>query len=216
MFTQRRLAGRCLRLPRAGMPGQLGFVGHPGLQAHLARAPGRRVARPGRRIGHDARPDSARALRPCRSHASRGPEIAASAPRPRLSGPAASCQRMPAAALRRASKAQAGAACRTAPGQKLGRGCSDAGARSRPGILVSVSARQGAARNAGRRRHGLANRQAAAQAEPQARPGDAEGPAAVAALAQRLARSAIGVLEASELENAKQVDFEHLDADEQG
>ncbi len=36
--------------------------------------------------------------------------------------------------------------------------------------------------------------------------------AAVAALAQRLARSAIGVLEASELENANQVDFEHLDA----
>ena len=34
----------------------------------------------------------------------------------------------------------------------------------------------------------------------------------MAALAQRLARSAIGVLEASELENAKQVDFEHLDA----
>ena len=34
----------------------------------------------------------------------------------------------------------------------------------------------------------------------------------MAALAQRLARSAIGVLEASELENAKQVDFEHMDA----
>ena len=34
----------------------------------------------------------------------------------------------------------------------------------------------------------------------------------MAVLAQSLARSAIGVLEASELENAKQVDFEHLDA----
>ncbi|MGB9028278.1 MAG: DUF2497 domain-containing protein, partial [Rhodomicrobium sp.] len=37
--------------------------------------------------------------------------------------------------------------------------------------------------------------------------------AAVAVLAQRLARSAIGVLEASELESANQVDFEHLDAE---
>ena len=59
---------------------------------------------------------------------------------------------------------------------------------------------------------GPANWQAAYQAEAPARPGDSEGPAAVAALAQRLARSAIGVLEASELENANQVDFEHLDA----
>jgi hypothetical protein len=59
---------------------------------------------------------------------------------------------------------------------------------------------------------GLAKQQAVAQAESPAAPGEAEGPAAVAALAQRLARSAIGVLEASELENAKQVDFEHLDA----
>ena len=42
--------------------------------------------------------------------------------------------------------------------------------------------------------------------------GESEGPAAVAVLAQRLARSAMGVLEASELENATQVDFEHLDA----
>ncbi len=37
--------------------------------------------------------------------------------------------------------------------------------------------------------------------------------AAVAVLAQRLARSAIGVLEASELESANHVDFEHLDAE---
>ncbi len=40
-----------------------------------------------------------------------------------------------------------------------------------------------------------------------------EETAAVAVLAQRLARSAIGVLEASELESANQVDFEHLDAE---
>lgn len=39
------------------------------------------------------------------------------------------------------------------------------------------------------------------------------GTVAVAALAQRLARSAIGVLKASELESAKQVDFEQLDTD---
>ncbi len=40
-----------------------------------------------------------------------------------------------------------------------------------------------------------------------------EETAAVAVLAQRLARSAIGVLEASELESANYVDFEHLDAE---
>jgi hypothetical protein len=37
--------------------------------------------------------------------------------------------------------------------------------------------------------------------------------AAVAALAGRLARSAVGVMEASELASAQQVDFEHLDAE---
>ncbi len=42
--------------------------------------------------------------------------------------------------------------------------------------------------------------------------GEGEGEVAVAVLAQRLARSAMGVLEAKELETAKQVDFEHLDA----
>ncbi len=58
----------------------------------------------------------------------------------------------------------------------------------------------------------VAGKQAGVEAEPEPTLGNAEGSAAVAALAQRLARSAIGVLEASELENAKQVDFEHLDA----
>jgi cell pole-organizing protein PopZ len=52
-----------------------------------------------------------------------------------------------------------------------------------------------------------------AKAGPEAPQGEGEGSAAVAALAQRLARSAIGVLEASELENAQEVDFEHLDAE---
>jgi cell pole-organizing protein PopZ len=49
-----------------------------------------------------------------------------------------------------------------------------------------------------------------AEAHPVEAQGEGEG--AVAVLAQRLARSAMGVLEASELESAKQVDFEHLDA----
>ncbi len=49
-----------------------------------------------------------------------------------------------------------------------------------------------------------------AEAQPVEAQGDGEG--AVAVLAQRLARSAMGVLEASELETAKQVDFAHLNS----
>ncbi len=61
---------------------------------------------------------------------------------------------------------------------------------------------------------GSANKRAGEEALQAAEQADGGGePAAVAALAQRLARSAMGVLEASELENAKQVDFEHLDAE---
>ncbi len=55
--------------------------------------------------------------------------------------------------------------------------------------------------------------QTAPSTQQQAAAQDANGGQAdVSALAERLARSAIGVLEASELENATQVDFEHLDA----
>jgi cell pole-organizing protein PopZ len=57
---------------------------------------------------------------------------------------------------------------------------------------------------------GLAN--TAAEIEVQAAQPQGDGSAAVAVLAQSIARSAIGVLEARELEDATQVDFEHLDA----
>ncbi|MGO9460120.1 MAG: DUF2497 domain-containing protein [Rhodomicrobium sp.] len=52
--------------------------------------------------------------------------------------------------------------------------------------------------------------------EPRAPSGNLNGKeeaAAVAALAERLARSAMGAMEANELETAQQVDFQHLDAD---
>ena len=51
-----------------------------------------------------------------------------------------------------------------------------------------------------------------AEIEVQAAQPQGDGSAAVAVLAQSIARSAIGVLEARELEHATQVDFEHLDA----
>jgi cell pole-organizing protein PopZ len=51
-----------------------------------------------------------------------------------------------------------------------------------------------------------------AEIEVQAAQPQGDGSAAVAVLAQSIARSAIGVLEARELEDATQVDFEHLDA----
>ncbi|MGO9172396.1 MAG: DUF2497 domain-containing protein [Rhodomicrobium sp.] len=52
--------------------------------------------------------------------------------------------------------------------------------------------------------------------EPRVSSGNVRGKeeaAAVAALAERLARSAMGAMEENELETAQQVDFEHLDAD---
>jgi len=52
--------------------------------------------------------------------------------------------------------------------------------------------------------------------EPRVSSGNLKGKeeaAAVAALAERLARSAMGAMEENELETAQQVDFEHLDAD---
>jgi len=61
--------------------------------------------------------------------------------------------------------------------------------------------------NAGDRAFGVAESAAGAGQ------GSGEGTAAVAVLAHRLARSAIGVLEASELESANHVDFEHLEAE---
>jgi cell pole-organizing protein PopZ len=51
-----------------------------------------------------------------------------------------------------------------------------------------------------------------AEIEVQASQPQGDSPAAVAVLAQSIARSAMGVLEARELEEATQVDFEHLDA----
>ena len=51
-----------------------------------------------------------------------------------------------------------------------------------------------------------------AEIEVQASQPQGDGPAAVAVLAQSIARSAMGVLEARELEEATQVDFERLDA----
>ncbi len=53
---------------------------------------------------------------------------------------------------------------------------------------------------------------APAEIEVQAAQPQGDGSAAVAVLAQSIARSAIGVLKARELEDATQVDFEHLDA----
>ncbi len=62
--------------------------------------------------------------------------------------------------------------------------------------------------------HGNTGGEAPAEAVAEVYPAEArgEGEVAVAVLAQRLARSAMGVLEASELETAKQVDFEHINA----
>jgi cell pole-organizing protein PopZ len=51
-----------------------------------------------------------------------------------------------------------------------------------------------------------------AEIEVEASQPQGDGPAAVAVLAQSIARSAMGVLEARELEEATQVDFERLDA----
>jgi cell pole-organizing protein PopZ len=53
---------------------------------------------------------------------------------------------------------------------------------------------------------------APAEIEVQAAQPEGDGSASVAVLAQSIARSAIGVLKARELEDATQVDFEHLDA----
>jgi len=71
----------------------------------------------------------------------------------------------------------------------------------------NLPSREESADDAGDRAFGIAASAAGAGQD------SGEGSAAVAVLAQRLARSAIGVLEASELESANHVDFEHLDAE---
>ena len=153
-FFPRRLAALNSRLRARGMRGQAGFDGYSGLQAHLGvrRAPA--LPAPRWRIGHAARQGRPRAIGRHRGFASGGPET-------RTSAGVRACLVAPRAARGCGSvsdgtrEAQAGAALRTAAGQKLGRGCSNAGARSRPGILVSVYAGPRAARNTRRRRHGL-------------------------------------------------------------
>ena len=197
--------------PRAGMRGQSGFDGYSGLQAHLGvrrapalPAPDGASAMLRARAGQE-RLDPTAALRPEARKPAQAPVSAPVWSRPEL--PAGAAQ--PPIAPERPRQEQLS-------GRPLARNWAgdvqmpvpDQG----PVSLFPSTPGQGQPETPGAGGTGLAKQQAGAQAEPPAAPADAEGPAAVAALAQRLARSAIGVLEASELENAKQVDFEHLDA----
>ncbi len=198
--------------PRAGMRGQPGFDGYSGLQAHLGVRRGPALPAPDGasamlrgRAGQE-RLDATAALRPEARKPAQAPVAAPGWSRPELPADAA---RSPMAPDRPRHEQFSGRPLARNWAGDVQMPVPDQG----PVSLFPSPPGNGQPETLGAEGSaGLGMQQAGAQAEPPAAPGDAEGPAAVAALAQRLARSAIGVLEASELENAKQVDFEHLDA----
>ncbi len=196
---------------RAGTPVQPGLDGYPGLQAHLAPrrgaaalpAPDGAPASASARAAQE-RLDAAQSLRPESRNAAQPPVSRPIWSRREL--PAAAAQ-FPAAPRPRQEPVSARPPARSWAGD-IQMPVPDEG----PASMFPSPQEKGRLEKPSADGGGAVHKQAGVETRPQAARGDGDGETAVAVLAQRLARSAMGVLEASELESVKQVDFGHLDA----